>query len=104
MRLDKKVTFIRARLRWLAMDMDNWANLMVLSLKDDKYKEYKCSAEEILLKFKERLLQELGRMDDPDACPSSCKRMYFCELKNHHGGKHLEGGLGWSDDESDDGK
>lgn len=97
MRLNEKVTYIRAKLRWLAMDMEHWAGLATLAETDPKYKAYKASTEEHLLAFKNRLLRELDRMDDPKACPSDSKGIYFCELEKGHDGMHREDGLGWND-------
>lgn len=96
MRLDEKVTYIRAKLRWMAQDMEQWAGLVELADKDPKFKEYQCTAKELITRFKERLVTELNRMDDPNACPVHCKGMYFCELEKGHDGIHREGGLGWS--------
>ena len=101
MRLDQKVIFIRAKLRWLMQDMDQWGGLVTLAQTHPKYKDYKCTAEELLLEFKERISKELDRMDDPKACSSSCKWMYFCELEKGHDGIHREGGLGWSNEQAD---
>lgn len=104
MKVHEKLTFIRAKMRQLSGDMSSYGELITLSFKDKKFKEYQCSTEEILKSFSYRLSKELEWMDNPKACHSSCKWMYFCELEKGHEGIHREGGLGWGDEHSDQGQ
>lgn len=96
MRLDKKIVFLRMKMSWLAQDMETWS----VRFKNDGNDE----VSDLLLAFRDEIGKSIDQMDDPNSCPSSCKRMYFCELKKHHDGIHREGGLGWSDEQSDDRK